>query len=175
MSWTEITELISPSNNCWQLPVTTENQCFPRETVCLIANSQGCSTPPCLRRRMHINISLSGFAEVACMEWQHYNRNLQTTEGYTLCRLLLLLYVQYLLQGSTTKPSYHSARGSPKKWRDSEDWEHYMVFLFLQPSQNIFTSTSDAHEPLNKHKWRFWSTAGIILRGYNFRQSALSL
>lgn len=33
MSWTDITELISPGSNCWQLPVTNEDQRFPCERV----------------------------------------------------------------------------------------------------------------------------------------------
>lgn len=84
--------LTSPGNNYWQLPVTTENQQFPCETLHLITNSQQCLTPPCLEmKNAHYH-----FLKWLCrnMEWQHHNPNLKPLQS--TCSLLSDCYFCHL-------------------------------------------------------------------------------
>lgn len=171
MSWTEVTELISPASNCWHFPVTTENQSFACERVISLWIPNSVWPHPVWDERCTLP-----FPQVAFQKQLAWNDS-----------TVILIYNYrglYALQttfAACTVPfveKHHShltipPRESCQKWRDSKDRKHCMDF---------FVSPAPAKPQYLRCPWvpqqaqvEILSRVAVIYRGYNSRQYVLRL
>lgn len=173
MSWTEITELISPGSNCWQFPVTTENQRFPCERVISlpIPNSvwphpvwdEGCMLP---------------FPQVALQKqlaWNDstviliYNQRAICSINYFCC--LYSTFSREAPQSHFTIPPGNPARNEGTQ--RTGNTAH--IFYFSSPSKTFSLVPQMPMSPSTSTTGDFESRVAVIYRGYNLRQSVLCL